>query len=315
MARDIRLALDQSDRTLALHLGIVDLPDGVRLHYVPQAGAGRHERMFRDREWDLCEFSLASYIVARSRGYPLRAISVFPRRMFTQSLIYVRRGAGIASPSDLEGKRFGIRTFQTTLCVWGIGDLATVHGVDLRAIEWLVEDEGIVPSAPPASLRWQGLGGGSIDRALEEGEVDALIVPRIPAPALAGGPVDLLFPDPFGEMRGYYATTGVFPIMHAVVGWEEVFRERPGLARELTEAFERAKQTGYGFYADPNWSLLAGSRQLLEDQRSWLGEDPYPYGLEANRPALERLIRYEVMLGLIREPIRVDDLFEVNARG
>jgi 4,5-dihydroxyphthalate decarboxylase len=37
--------------------------------------------------------------------------------------------------------------------------------------------------------------------------------------------------------------------------------------------------------------------------------DPWPYGVEPNRPTLEALVRYMVEQGLIAKPIKVDDLF------
>jgi len=86
-ARTLSMALDMSDRTLALHLGLVEPPPGVRLLYVPQPSQMRHERMASTFEWDICEFSLAFYLAAAARGWPLRAVAVFPRRMFTAGLL------------------------------------------------------------------------------------------------------------------------------------------------------------------------------------------------------------------------------------
>src|SRR5436190_12248325 len=140
-----------SDRTLALHLGLVEPPPGVRVHYVPQATARRHERMAAGREWDACEFSLGSYLMAAARDWPLRAVAVFPRRMFTAGLLYIHSDSGIRSPKDLAGRRVGIQAFQTTACIWAMGDLSALHGLDPDDVIWVTERPEIVEYQPPPS--------------------------------------------------------------------------------------------------------------------------------------------------------------------
>jgi 4,5-dihydroxyphthalate decarboxylase len=39
------------------------------------------------------------------------------------------------------------------------------------------------------------------------------------------------------------------------------------------------------------------------------GGDPWPYGVEANRPTLQALVRYMAEQSLIKAPIPVEDLF------
>src|SRR5437016_2780051 len=66
-------------------------------------------RMLHFGEWDVAEFSMAKYVSLASGGAPpLRAIPVFPSRMFRQSSFYVATKAGIAAPGDLAGRRVGI---------------------------------------------------------------------------------------------------------------------------------------------------------------------------------------------------------------
>jgi 4,5-dihydroxyphthalate decarboxylase len=149
---------------------------------------------------------------------------------------------------------------------------------------------------------------------LVEGQIDALVVPRVPEPALGGGQVTRLFRETRAEERYVYAETAVFPIMHTLVVKEEVLGARPGLSDELLRAFEASKRAGYELYADPNWSHLADARLLFEEDRAWLGPDPYPYGLQPNRVALERLLSYMQMLGLIDRRLEPDDLFQPAAK-
>ena len=43
--------------------------------------------------------------------------------------------------------------------------------------------------------------------------------------------------------------------------------------------------------------------------RSWFGADPFPYGVRANRVALERLVRHSREQGLTSSEITLEDLF------
>jgi 4,5-dihydroxyphthalate decarboxylase len=306
---DLTLALDMSDRTIALHLGLAPLPVGVRLEHVPQTTHLRHERMLDSLEWDICEFSLATYIAARANGSSLRALAVFPRRMFASPLLFAHRDSGITSPSELVGRRVGIRSFHTTLCVWGLGDLRSVYGVPLSEVRWLTEREDPFPVERDEVWDVEQIGpGDSLDAAFERRDIDAMLVPRVPAAAREGTAVSL-FKDPRAAMRDYHAETGVFPIMHTIVVRPEVLEQRPDLALELRAAFEDSKRVGYGFYGDPNWCRLAEANDVLAAEREWLGDDPYPYGLQPNLAAIERLIRYERDLGLIASDPTPGSLF------
>ena len=108
----ITLALDRYDRHLPFFDGTISLPEGLTelkvfqtgQHGALRDGEHRHERMLRDGEFDAAETSLASYIVARSRGLPFTAIPVFPRRLFSQGQIFVNARAGIETPADLAGR-------------------------------------------------------------------------------------------------------------------------------------------------------------------------------------------------------------------
>ena len=52
-------------------------------------GQHRHERMLQKGEFDICELSLSSYLMARERKLPFTAIPVFPRRLFKPPFHFV----------------------------------------------------------------------------------------------------------------------------------------------------------------------------------------------------------------------------------
>jgi 4,5-dihydroxyphthalate decarboxylase len=47
----------------------------------------------------------------------------------------------------------------------------------------------------------------------------------------------------------------------------------------------------------------------IEEIDEVFGGDPWPYGVEPNRPTLEALVQYSAEQGLITAPVPVDKLF------
>ena len=86
------------------------------------------------REFDFSELSLVSYIIARSRGEPLTAVPVFPRRLFSQNHTWVRSASRLKGPPDLRGKRVLVWAFQAMMSVLAKGDMLRDYGVDWREI-------------------------------------------------------------------------------------------------------------------------------------------------------------------------------------
>jgi 4,5-dihydroxyphthalate decarboxylase len=313
---DLRLsvALEHYDR----HMPFVDgsvVPNGLDLHvmFVGQGGeaGGRHERMLLHREFDVCELSLGSYIMAKARGARLTAIPVFPRRLFSQSQMYVNTSAGIREPKDLIGKRVALRSFQTTLSILAKGDLAYEYDVPLEGPIWVTTADEPVAFDPPPGVRVERLDPGrKLGDALVEGEVAAFLSPRPPQPYLDGAPeVGRLFEDARAEEVRYFRANGFYPIMHVVAIKQEIAEEHRWMPANLMEAFFDAKRAWSHYLDDPNWSQLAWGAHHLAEQRELLGADPWPYGVAANRANLERFIAYEYDQGLIPEKMAVEDLF------
>ena len=70
---------------------------------------------------------------------PIKAIPVFPRRLFSLSQMWVNVDAGIESPRDLLGRTVGLSTFQTTLSVLAKGDLQSEYDVPWREVNWVID--------------------------------------------------------------------------------------------------------------------------------------------------------------------------------
>jgi len=313
----LTLALSHYDRHIPLFDGSVEA-DGVDLQVLEvgqsnplKHGQDRHERMLQKGEFDICELSLSSYLIAKSRAMPFTAIPVFPRRLFSLSQMWVNVNAGIKSPRDLIGKKVGLSTFQTTLSVLAKGDLQSEYDVPWRQIDWYISKDEAVPLKPMSSVKMQLLKPGQrIGVMLENGEIDALMVPHPPKEALrGGGNIRRLFADPKAEEAKYFRKNGYYPIMHVVAFKDEVLGKNPWLAKSIAGAFDKAKAACLEYYDDPNWSRFVWGRQLFEEERAAFGADPWPHGIEKNRANLERFIGYSLDQGLMEKKLSVEDLF------
>ncbi len=313
----LTLALSHYDRHIPFLDGSVQA-EGVDLQVLAvgqsnplKHGQDRHERMLQKSEFDICELSLSSYLIAKSRGMPFTAIPVFPRRLFSLSQMWVNTDAGINSPQDLIGKKVGLSTFQTTLSVLAKGDLQAEYNVPWRRLDWYMSKDEAVPIKPIADVRMQILQPGQIIGAmLAKGEIDALMVPHPPKEALrGGGNIRRLFADPKAEETKYFRKNGYYPIMHVVAFKDQTLAQSPWLARSVMEVFDKAKAACVEYYDDPNWSRFVWGRHLFEEERIAFGEDPWPHGVKKNRANLERFIGYSLDQGLMEKKLAVEELF------
>jgi 4,5-dihydroxyphthalate decarboxylase len=278
-------------------------------------GQDRHERMLQKQEFDICELSLSSYLMAKSRGMPFTAIPVFPRRLFSMSQMWVNVDAGVSSPQDLIGKTVGLSTFQTTLSVLAKGDLQSEYNVPWRKMNWIVSKEEAIPFKPQEGVRVElAAAGKKMGAMLEQGEIAALMVPHPPKEALRDSKkIRRLFADPKQEEVRYFQKNGFYPIMHVVAFKDDVLAKNPGLAPSVMAAFDKAKAVCMEYYDDPNWSRFIWGRHLFEEERKAFGDDPWPHGIKKNRANLERFIGYSLDQGLMQKKLEVEQLFATGS--
>jgi len=318
----LTLACWDYDRTRALQDGRVQV-EGVELTYLPLRVEETFWRMLRYQEFDAAELSMGSYLMARDKGSPrFVALPVFPSRTFRHSCIYVHKDSGIREPKDLAGKRVGVPEYQITMAIWVRGILQHEYGVAPEKMRWFTggqeqpgREEKLRPDLPKG-IEIQSIGPGkTLSSMLERGELDALISAHMPSPFVRRSPkVARLFPNFREAERDYYRRTRIFPIMHTVALREELYERHPWVAQSLVKAFSEAKricqESMYEFSALKY--MLAWSIAEMEEERELFGEDPWPYGLEANRHVLETLVGYAREQGLIKKQFDVSTLFAPN---
>ncbi len=261
-------------------------------------------RMVRTLEFDVCEMAFTTYLCAVALGKPILAIPVFVTRNFHHWALFKNAKAGIESPKDLEGRVVGVnRGYTVTTGLWARGMLRDEYGVDLERITWApTDDEHVAEYKAPANVDYS-FRGRPLPDLLASGEIGAAIGDiRSDSPDIKP-----LVPDARNAGFEYYRRTGVYPINHGIVVRTDLLRANPGLARELFEAF-KASKSAYLARLREGHDLSPADQNALDLGRV-VGGDPFPFGVRANRPALETMVRFAVEQRVIPKPIPVDDLF------
>jgi 4,5-dihydroxyphthalate decarboxylase len=308
----LTLACGDYESIRALKEGTVKA-DGIELTVLTNMTSDiRHWRMIRNQEFDIAELSMSNYLMARYQGLPFAAIPVFLHRRFRHGFVFLNAGKGIAKPTDLIGKKVGLRNFQATANLWIRGILEHEYRVPHRQIQWFKQDEEEVEWTPPSDLNIERVPAGrNVETMLVAGDLDALIHPDLIQPILNKDKrVTRLFPNYRDLEIEYYKRTGIFPIMHTTAIRQEIVDKYPWVAINLMQAFEESKRAAYKRMENPRIVPLAWFRYFLEEQEEILGVDPWVYGLgENNRKNLDTLMQYSREQGLIGRKMDLAELF------
>ena len=320
MSKKLHLTLATGDyeSIRALKEGAVK-PDGIELTVLTDMTSDvRHWRMLRNREFDVAELSMSNYLMAKYTGLPFAAIPVFLHRRFRHGFVFLNAGKGITKPTDLIGKKVGLRNFQATANLWIRGILEHEHGVPHRSLNWFKQDEEEVDWTPPADLKIQRIAPGKeVEQMLLEGELDALVHPDLIKPIREKDKrVTRLFPNYRDLEVDYFKRTGIFPIMHTTAIKQEIADKYPWAPINLMQAFEASKKAAYKRMENPRIVPLAWFSHFLEEQDEILGSDPWEYGLgEKNKKNLETLMLYSQEQGLLGRKISLEELFIATDTG
>lgn len=91
----------------------------------------------------------------------------------------------------------------------------------------------------------------------------------------------------------------------------DVYESDPWVAQSLTKASQQAQRIAYEELAEMTAlkHMLPWLPAHLEETRSLMGEDFWPYGLESNRHTLETFLRYSHEQGLTPRRLAPEELF------
>jgi 4,5-dihydroxyphthalate decarboxylase len=249
------------------------------------------KKVVREATYDFAELAIVTYLQARTYGKPYVLLPAVVVGRGQHHTIAYNAERGVLEPSELAGKRVGVRAYTVTTGTWVRGILAQDYGVDLDKVEWITfEDPHVAEYRDPDTIK-RAPAGKELVAMLLDGELDAAVVgDKLPDPRLRH-----LIPDAETVARNWAQTHGGVPINHMVVLREDIAKSRPDVAKEL-------------------FRLLLASKRAGKAPSDGTALDPLRFGVEACRPTLEIIIDYCVRQKLIPRKIAVDALFDETTR-
>jgi 4,5-dihydroxyphthalate decarboxylase len=248
------------------------------------------KQVVREAKYDVAELAIATYLQAKAQGKPYVLLPAVVVSRGQHHTIAYNPERGMLKPSDLNGKRVGVRAYTVTTGTWVRGILASDYDIDINKVEWVTfedphvaeyHDPEIVKRAPP---------GKELTQMLLDGEIDAAIVgDKIPNPRLKH-----LIADHENAAKRWAESHHGIPINHMVVVRDSLSKSRPDAVREIFQRLHESKRAA-GFV-------------------DGVPLDPYRYGVEACRPILEVIIDFCHQQKLIDRRIAVDELFDDTTR-
>jgi len=317
------------DRVAALADGRVKV-DGCNLSFTKDTIGNLNTHIFSGPGTrDVTEVGLHPYVLAYANGdfrdYTL--LPIFPLRVFRHKSIFIRTDRGIARPEDLRGKKVATPGYSSTSLTWIRGILEDEYGVKPTEIEWYVSstDSSVKDTGGPSRFEnilprnlkvEQGPAGKDESDMLADGDVDALFHAMEPKCYVEGHPkVARLFQDFRTAERSYYQKTGIFPIMHAVAIRKKLVDTHPWLSSALFKAYAQAKATAIRELTTLGWAYISMPwlAKEIEETRSLMGKNFWPYGIKPNRKVIETLCRYSHQQGLASRRLKLDELFHASS--
>jgi 4,5-dihydroxyphthalate decarboxylase len=280
MTMRLRTLLGDHPSTNALKKGAIK-SDSVALDFVDYSPTHKGFRpMVREQAFDVSELAIVTYLMAKSFGKPMVLLPdvVVARSQHDYALINAKTNArqGALKPTDLNGKRVGIRSFTTTTGAWLRGILANDYGVDLNSIDWVTFEDAHVAEFKDTTKRAPA--GKQIVQMLIDGELDAILGEKVTHPDLKP-----LFADTEAEEKAWFARHGVRPINHMVVVSQSLSEKHPDAVREV-------------------------HRLLRESAKA--SPDSLRFSSDEIRRSLELISHYLAQQGLIPRAFAVDELFD-----
>jgi 4,5-dihydroxyphthalate decarboxylase len=273
--------------------------------------------------------SMSSYLIAKSQGADMVALPVFPSRRLFQTELSCHVDSGIAKPEDVAGKKLGVAEYQQTAALWIRGILEHDFGVSQYKVHWYMErSEEMSHGAatgfkPPPGISFnripqnKSLASTLLDHELDVAHVASPFVLKANAldrSSRIGGKGDWshirpLFPDRMAEAARFYKNHGFLPVNHAYIIRGDVYKKYPWVAFNLYTGFVKAKALAREKLLESIPSALFFGPEYAATTRDMIGDDPFPYGVKANRAVLETITSYSFEQGLTPRKMKVEELF------
>jgi 4,5-dihydroxyphthalate decarboxylase len=294
---------------------------------------------------DVSEMSLSETLLARERKdmfgkgrWDWTPIPTFLSRGLFWADLYVNNASGIKGLGDLKGKRIGVPDYCMTAALWFKITLKDLYGIEARDNVWYNNRTKALSHGGMLGLDSQTYGVAqdvklyflpvdqTIDILLDRGELDAAFPPdtahgvtagntsvldRYGGTQMANNPRIHKLLNDSGEAAifEFFRKTGCHQPNHHAIIKNDILAEHPWVAMELWDAFRRSKEVAYEQARKTRGTYLIFEPVYWRKQTAVFGEDPYPLGLRAMRKTVERAIRGSLEQGLIRKPLKVEELY------
>jgi 4,5-dihydroxyphthalate decarboxylase len=245
--------------------------------------------LVRQAKYDCAELAINTFLQARyyDKPYVLLPATIVGRGQIHNLLYNSERG--VVRPTELHGKRVGVRAYTQTTGMWVRGMLAALYGMDVEKVNWVTFEDGHIAEYKDPPFVSRAAPGKQLMQMLLDGELDAAIITDRSDPRLV--PV---VPDHEEVSRKWAESHGGVPINHMLVMRKSIVQARPDVAREV-----------FG-------NVLASRRAMDAGRDGKL--DPLRFGLENVRQALELAIEMSLVQKFIYRKLTVDELFDDTTR-
>ncbi len=246
--------------------------------------------LVREAKFDVAELAIVTYLQAKVYGKPYVLIPATVLGRGQHHTIAYNPERGLLRPSDLAGKRVGVRAYTQTTGAWVRGFLADDYGVDPASVRWVTFEHPHLAEYKDPDIVSRASAGDTLVQMLLDGKLDAAIVgDTLPDPRLKP-----LVPDADAVARHWAETHGGVPVNHMMVVRKSISESHPDVVKEV-------------------YRMLLESRRAAPPPQGGL-LDPWRFGIEANRRSLEIIIDYSVRQKLIPRAFTVDELFDDTTR-
>jgi 4,5-dihydroxyphthalate decarboxylase len=237
--------------------------------------------MVREQAFDVSEMAVVTYLMAKSFGKPMVLLPNVVLARFQHAYAVYNARLGKLQPSDLNGKRVGIRSFTTTTGAWLRGILADDYGVDLSSIDWVTFEDAHVAEFRDTTKRAPA--GKEIIQMLIDGELDAVLGEKAGHPGLKP-----LFADAATEEKSWFARHHVLPINHMVVVSQALSRDHPEAVREVHRVLSEAARD---VSPDVSGDGMSRSLEMISKYAAQQGLIPRAYAADELFDDLTRTLR------------------------
>jgi 4,5-dihydroxyphthalate decarboxylase len=247
--------------------------------------------MVRDSKFDAGELAIITFLQAKAYGKPYVLLPAPISGRFQHHCIGYNAEYGELKPRDIESRKVGVRSYAQTTGLWVRGILKHEYGVDLDRVTWITfEDAHVAEYSDPANTQRAPKGGKKLAQMMLDGDITAAILgadmPKDPR-------VRTLVPEPHKAAQTWHERTGAIPINHMFAVHEQISRERPDVVREA-------------------FRMVVESRKAAPPEAN---KNIPPFGVEANRKALQFAIDWALEQHIIPRRLEVDELFDDATRG